>query len=238
MIHQTPTVLDPGIPPSLACSSHHSSPETRHWCLLRRSECRSQSLVTTRASDPGSHNFASRFDFNGLDIFTDRRPIRRLLEFVGGAADDFEFGLEVLGKAVLFTRMEKQSRQLISPGTFQGYRRAFEEAYTKIPSSAQGSTSHHRVIRYRISSLQLLVRSAVDAYLQEEIPGHTKSARKDIYEPEDLVTFMKAASLSTDAPSIDTTPEAPGVTGSWWTSDSPFSSSRTHDSFQICKGAV
>jgi hypothetical protein len=208
----TPTVLVPGIPPvwHVPAITPHLKPDTG-TCYVDQNLDRNpwsplepliRAIITTHPD----------FDFNGLDIVTDRWPIRRLLEFVGGAADDFEFGLEVLGKAVLFTRMEKQSRQLISPGTFQGYRRAFEEAYTKIPSSAQGSTSHHRVIRYRIGSLQLLVRFAVDAYLQEEIPGHIKSASKDIYEPKDLVTFMKATSLSTDAPSIDTTPEAPGVT--------------------------
>lgn len=152
------------------------------------------------------------FDFSGLDIVTDRRPLRHLLGFVSGKAEDFNFGVEVVGNVATFTRMEKRSREVIPPGKFQGYRRAFEESHTRIARSAQGSTSHHRVIRYRLGALQLLVRFAVDAYLPDQASGHKGSPSAHISIQEGLVSILKATSLATDALSIEDTPEAPGLT--------------------------
>lgn len=205
----TPTILVPGIPPvwQIPFVTPQLKPDTgvryvdqnvdrNPWSPL-------EPLVrAVTATYPD-------FKFNELDVVTDRRPVRHLLEFVAGTAEGFQFAVEVLGGVAFITRMEKQTRETIPPGMFQGYRRAFEECYTKIPRSAQGSTSHHRVVRYRLGGLQLLVRSAVDAYLQKEVAKSLPS-RKNLAQ-DDLVSCMKAASVGTDAPSVQDTPEAPGV---------------------------
>lgn len=152
------------------------------------------------------------FDFDSLDIVTDRRPIRHLLEFVSGKSQDFQFGVEVVRKIAFFTRIEKQTRETIRSGMFQGYRRPFQQWYTKIPLFAQESTSHHRMIRYQLGALKLLVRSTFDAYLLEELPNHNNSEGKDIEDQADLVNFMSSVSRVPKASSIKDTPEAPVLT--------------------------
>ncbi len=81
-----------------------------------------------------------------------------------------------------------------------------------IPRLAKRTTSHHRVIRYRLGGLHLMVRSPVDAHLQEELRDRTISASTVDNGQHDWISYMRAASLGTDAPSIQATPEAPGAT--------------------------
>lgn len=138
------------------------------------------------------------FDFAAIDLVSDRRPIRKLYGFVTGEPDTFEFGVEVVGNTALFVRIEKQTREELPSTTFHGYRQAFEEEYTKLSASAKGSTSHHRVVRYKFGGLVLLVRSAVDAYLQElvKMPNSPKqTGAKDF----DHVKLVKALSLGSQA---------------------------------------
>ncbi len=75
------------------------------------------------------------------------------------------------GNTALFVRIERQTREELPSTIFHGYRQAFEEQYTKLLASAKGSTSHHRIVRYRFGGLDLLVRSGVDAYLRELVTG-------------------------------------------------------------------
>jgi len=154
------------------------------------------------------------FDLGMMDIVTDRRPLRRLFAFVSGDGEDFEFGVESIGTTLLFARMEKQTRDLIPEGRFQGYRQAFEEEYTKLEKSAKGSTSHHRIVHYDFGGLRLLVRSAVDAYIGELAPTLDQETSQHSQQDgdEDLVKFIKVTSLGRAAPSIIETPKAPGLT--------------------------
>jgi hypothetical protein len=177
------------------------------------------------------------FDLKTLDIVADRRPLRHLLKFVGGNADDFEFGAGVLGTSVLFTRMENQSRQVVLAGKVQGYRRAFGEAYTKILRSAEGSTSHHRVIGYRLGSLRLLIRSTIDAYSEDEVAGREQPTSRRPYSQDDPINFMKAASLASDAPSID--PKSTRCEcGLWWGNQRTTVGSGTRRTFRVRKKAI
>lgn len=134
------------------------------------------------------------FDFEDIDIITDRRPLRKLYAFVAGEIDDFQFAVELIGSTVLFIRTETQTRETIPPGEFRGYRRAFEEEYTKLLPSAKGTTSHHRVSRYNFGGLTFLVRSAVDGFIEEK-PKPDEKSGKDNDSDDDLVKYMKAASL-------------------------------------------
>ena len=184
------------------------------------------------------------FAFAEIDVITDRRPLRKLFDFVkanfgsGGVSDasartsalttipeDFQFGVEVVGSTVLFVRKEFATRDHIPPGTFQGYRRAFEEAYTNLKPAAKGSTSHHRVMRYRFAGLRFLVRSSFDAYLENLVPKTTGGgprpdvvndsttwAEKEVPKVEDLVPYLAATSLSAPAPSVKDQPDPPDIT--------------------------
>lgn len=111
------------------------------------------------------------FDFAAVDVVSDRRSLRKLYGFVTGEPEAFEFGVEIVGNTALFVRTERQTREELPSTTFHGYRQAFEEQYTNLSASARGSTSHHRIVRYKFGGLDLLVRSGVDLYLQELMTG-------------------------------------------------------------------
>ena len=104
-----------------------------------------------------------KFDFRDVSIVTDRKPVRCLLGFVLGESLAFRFGITVIGKTALFTRMEKRTRDQPS-WRFIRYRDSFEEHYTRISSSAARTTSHYRVVRYEFAEQNILLRYAVDAY--------------------------------------------------------------------------
>ena len=144
------------------------------------------------------HTGHPKFDFTSINVLTDRRPIRKLYGFVAGDRSSFEFGVTILGSTALFTRMEKESRD--EPNNqIREYRRAFETAYLKIPISAKGSTSHHRVVQYVFGGMNFLVRSAVDAYLPDQVGESEPSSGVGKPGSEELTDFVKAMSL--DEPS-------------------------------------
>lgn len=150
------------------------------------------------------------YPFDMVDLITDRRPIHHLLAFLDKAADDFAFGVEVVRNTVLFVRRERQTRDEPPPNTFQGYRQAFEEAYTHVARSAQGSTSHYRIVQYELGPLRMLVRSAFDAYRPAAEPTTPASEmRRD--GSDDLIDCFKAISLQRPAPSVIDTPDTPGL---------------------------
>ncbi|MCJ1474345.1 hypothetical protein MMC13_003003 [Lambiella insularis] len=146
------------------------------------------------------------FEWSDIDVVTDRRPLRKLFGFVTCEKEDFQFSIEVKDKMVIFIRKELSTRDPIPPGEFRGYRQSFEEAYTKLPMSAKGSTSHNRIFRYSLSGVQMVVRSAADAYIERiGIPSGKKK------EEADLVNILKAATLGKKGPSVTITPTAPGL---------------------------
>ncbi|KAI9833258.1 MAG: hypothetical protein M1826_000171 [Phylliscum demangeonii] len=151
------------------------------------------------------------FDFKAMDLITDRTPLRKLYDFVMGTAEAFRFGAETIDRTVLFVRMERETRVGTTKniGVGESYRRGFEERYTRFHKHAAGSTTHHRIMRYRYGGLRLLVRSAVDGYLEEETTGGGRKDEQD-YE-RDFVGIMRARSLSHPAPSVAKTPVRPGV---------------------------
>lgn len=135
------------------------------------------------------------FDFAAVDLISDRRPLRKLYGFVTGESEAFEFSVEIVGNTALFIRIEKQTREELPSTAFHGYRQAFEEQYTKLSASAKGSTSHHRIVGYKFGGFALLVRSAVDAYLQELVERSNFPEETGARDPLDHVNFVKALSL-------------------------------------------
>ncbi|CAF9905872.1 hypothetical protein IMSHALPRED_003999 [Imshaugia aleurites] len=144
------------------------------------------------------HTGHPKFDFTSINVLTDRRPIRKLYGLVAGDRSSFEFGVTILGSTALFTRMEKESRD--EPNNqIREYRRAFETAYLKIPVSAKGSTSHHRVVQYVFRGMNFLVRSAVDAYLPDQVSEPEPASGVGKTGSEELTDFVKAMSLDEPA---------------------------------------
>lgn len=106
--------------------------------------------------------------------------------------------------------MDQRTREEIPEGKFCGFRNSFEEAYTKLPASAKGSTSHHRIACYSFDGLKFLVRFAVDAYVKSNIPGHDKSKCDVDSDLGDVIENVKAISLG-KARTIEDRPLVGGV---------------------------
>lgn len=135
------------------------------------------------------------FDFAAVDVVSVRRPLRKLYGFVTGEPEAFEFGVEIVGHTALFIRIEKQTREELPSTTFHGYRQTFEEQYTKLSAHAKGSNSHYRIVRYTFGGLDLLVRSGVDAYLQELVKGSNSLEKTDAGDFLNPANFVKTLSL-------------------------------------------
>ena len=210
----TPTILVPGIPPvwSVPKNTPRLLPDVGKriryidenadrypWSPL---EPLVQAVAATHPD----------FDFDGLDIVTDRRPIRQVLEWARGKSKGFQSGVEVVRNTAFFKRTEKHTRETIRSGMFRGYRRAFEQSYFKIPLYAQDSTAHYGMIRYRLGTLKALLCSTFDGYSPEEVSGHDTLASRGTRGQADMANFRSSISHLSRAPSIKDTPEAPSLT--------------------------
>lgn len=131
------------------------------------------------------------FNFTEIDVVTDRRPLHRLFGFVTGELKSFKFGINRHGKTALFTRIEENTRD----NEPQGYREGLERTHLKIDSVGKGSTSHHRIVCYNFGGMTLLLRFAVDAYLENLV------SKVETRNADELVGYLKAMMLDEAPPS-------------------------------------
>ncbi|KAM0162067.1 hypothetical protein ACHAQE_003485 [Botrytis cinerea] len=132
------------------------------------------------------------FDIRSIDVVTDRNNIRKLLSFIDPRSsrnqlEDFTINVEVTKNTALFCREEEKTMEYIGPHQFRGFGHEFEKAYTV--TKIRGSTGHHRVISYRFSDLNFVVRYETDGYV--DINTKTSLGAQD-----DLSSTLDALSLS------------------------------------------
>ena len=214
----TPTILVPGIPPVYTAPRFppRLSPDTGSRYIDQNGDRNPGSPLESLVV--AVHAIDERFDFNSVDIITDRRPLRKLFGFVNGEHGKPQFGLgssfnfcvEIIGGSAIFTRIEDETREynpsisgddskICSPG----YRKEYDSIYTKMASCGEGSTSHHRILKYNFGGLKILVRNAVDAYLADEARklGNPEDGNEEA--EEDLVAYLEALSLDRAAPTTN-----------------------------------
>ena len=182
-----PTILVPGIPPVWSPPSDVPAlnPDTGTRYIDQNKDRMPDSPFEPLICAIQAHR--PDFDFSAVDIITDRRSLKQLYGSISGDTQVFEFGIVVIGNSTVFTRAQPESRETIPPNKFVGYRQSFEEAYTKIHSVARGSTSHHRLVTYKIGGLQFLVRSGTDAYRPSAI-GEIRTAPPNSQSGEEEFT--------------------------------------------------
>ncbi|KAL8815867.1 MAG: hypothetical protein Q9223_005041 [Gallowayella weberi] len=135
------------------------------------------------------------FQFDTIDIVSDRSPLRKLYAFAAHDPElkDFRFGISVFGrdekKMVVFHRMEKMTREEHEEGGFHGYRAGFEAQYLRTPATIKGG-SHYQILEYEFGGLKFLVRSGVDGSLPN-VSAEPKDA-----ETEDPNTWKFAIALN------------------------------------------
>lgn len=132
----------------------------------------------------------------GIDLVTDRRNLRLLLDFVGGRAGEFRIDVEVVRNTVLFSRWSKSPVSYIPSGSFGGYGHEFERAFTRFPNSCKGSISHNRVITYTLGGVKIIMRFEVDAYKEGALP-QSAGASHGAYTGPSNATMARANAVPT-----------------------------------------
>lgn len=149
------------------------------------------------------------FDIRSIDVVTDRNNIRKLLSFVDPGSnrhglEKFTINIEVTKNTAIFCREEPATHEFLGPRDFRGFGHEFEKVYTTCQIS--GSTGHHRIISYRFSDLNFIVRYETDGYVETGSRIASSSNSKE-QESDILSSMLEPLSLSpTTSPPKNTTP--------------------------------
>ncbi|CAE6423491.1 unnamed protein product [Rhizoctonia solani] len=192
---QTPTIAIPGQPriwqdPSLPLQL---SPDRGYTFIDQNAwRCRASPLEPIFRSIEVTQQLIGNTSFSlseqQVDIVTDRNNLRKLSAMVRsmrfnanpGPSKNREFRIDAQlapnGRTLLLTRYSNKPRQMINQSN-TGYGANFERATTaspapiSIPNQAQAGsknfspTSYHRIAKYSLAALNLIVRYEVDAAL-------------------------------------------------------------------------
>ncbi|MCJ1405901.1 hypothetical protein MMC11_009132 [Xylographa trunciseda] len=147
------------------------------------------------------------FDIRSTDVVTDRNNIRKLLSFIDPSSnrnglEAFTINIEVTKNTAIFSRDETKTTEFIGPQEFRGFGHEFEKAYTIAQIS--GSTGHHRIISYRFSDLNIIVRHETDGYVDTDTS--TSSPKATNHTQDSLSSILGALSLSSANSSPGITP--------------------------------
>ncbi|KAH0541836.1 hypothetical protein FGG08_003719 [Glutinoglossum americanum] len=105
------------------------------------------------------------YNLSDIDLITDRRNLRLLLDFVSGNQKEFRIEVEVVGSTVLFSTWTERAKDYVKG--FVGYGREFERAWTRTPAGLEGSMMHNRVVGYSLGGLKVVMRFEVDGCMEE-----------------------------------------------------------------------
>ncbi|KAK2871627.1 hypothetical protein FQN49_002999 [Arthroderma sp. PD_2] len=114
------------------------------------------------------------FNMKGVDLVTDRRNLRHLLNFVCGKKTALRIGVEAIQSTVLFSCWTQNCLDHIEG--FGGYGHEFEKVSTKKPHGMEDSVTHSRIIRYSLGGVNMILRFEVDACTASEEDLHEKMA--------------------------------------------------------------
>jgi hypothetical protein len=132
---------------------------------------------------------------NDVDIIVNRNSLRKLLDFAAGKRQDaFCMGLHMVKDTLVISRKEMNARQMVRGMPNAGYGHNFEKAFTRADDGAGNSSSHHRVIRYHLGSLDCVVRFEVDAYYEDP------EGDRDL--ADDITSAMKKLAVEEKPPSL------------------------------------
>ncbi|KAF8194433.1 hypothetical protein K438DRAFT_1919159 [Mycena galopus ATCC 62051] len=196
----SPTIMVPGSPPEWQNkATPYQVPADTGMFFVDQNGFRMPSAVLfpiimavdkmQEASDsPGA------FDWCGekIDFVTDRNGLRKLLRWVDGtgAAKNFRIDTQLAGNTVLLNRWEAQTRVNYSGYTY-GFN--FEKASTDPALGCEKSTGHHRIVKYDLNGLKMVVRFEVDACIP---PSAKASGGRKIESIDDLADKLGGINLA------------------------------------------
>ncbi|GLA74006.1 hypothetical protein AtubIFM55763_004944 [Aspergillus tubingensis] len=111
----------------------------------------------------------SIYDLNRTDIVTCSATLRDLFDFVRGLTSEIRFIMERIGKTVVFVRREVPAPVWLPESDIQyKYEAEFTKRYTKWEDIAAEYKAHQRIVRYNFAGINIVVRSASDAYIPNQ----------------------------------------------------------------------
>jgi hypothetical protein len=93
---------------------------------------------------------------------------------------------------IIFCSDEVKAQEYIEPQEFRGFGHEFEKAYTIAQISS--STGHYRIISYRFSDLNFIVRHETDGYVDASTRASSSKAKN--YTQDGVSSMLGALSLS------------------------------------------
>lgn len=131
---------------------------------------------------------------NDADLIVNRNSLRKLLDFSAGRRQDpFRIDLHMVKETLFVSRREPSARLMIRGSTNAGYGHSFETVFTEPQAGLDHSSSHHRVIRYKMGSLDCVVRFEVDACYEER--KNFESSPGDVDDVEDVLTSLTSLAI-------------------------------------------
>ncbi|KAG6909281.1 hypothetical protein DXG01_001225 [Tephrocybe rancida] len=135
------------------------------------------------------------FDWAAINFVTDRNNLRKLLRWINGTGDNFRIDIQLAGKTILFNRWEDRYQEQMSGRTF-GFN--FETASTRSAPGCESSTGHHRIVRYDLNGLKLVVRFEVDAcIISAASPTASPSSTSTSGGLDDIIGALSGVKLDT-----------------------------------------
>ncbi|KAJ7162824.1 hypothetical protein C8R46DRAFT_1101622 [Mycena filopes] len=119
-----------------------------------------------------------------IDFVTDRNGLRKLMRWIDSAnadteAKEFRIDTQLAGTTVLLNRWEKKTRE-----NFSGFSFGCEE-----------STGHHRIVKYDLNGLKMVVRFEVDACIPTAAQSSVGST--SVASIDDIVDSLAGINITT-----------------------------------------
>jgi hypothetical protein len=131
---------------------------------------------------------------NDTDVVVNRNSLRKLLDFSAGRRQDqFRMDLHMINDTLFVSRREQNARLMIHGAANSGYGHSFETIFTEPQAGLNQSSSHHRIIRYKIGCLDCVVRFEVDACYEDG--GAQCSTPGDVEDVERVVTSLTSLAI-------------------------------------------
>lgn len=136
---------------------------------------------------------------NDIDIIANRNSLRKLLDLAAGRRQDpFRMGLCMVKNTLFISRNEKRARMMIHGVANSGYGHNLETTFTRPENGLDLSSSHHRVIQYKLGHLNCVVRFEVDAWYENPDRPVTPAA----HDPLDDIAATLSRLAVADPPAM------------------------------------
>ncbi|EAS30265.3 uncharacterized protein CIMG_05744 [Coccidioides immitis RS] len=164
---QEPTILTPGAPPIWTpIRGHHQLKRDKGQYFRDQNSARWPKHPLEPAIR-AVFDLNPRFNPEDIDIVTCAGTIGNIYKFASSLAWTFKFDMQKVGNTIFMVRKERKPDEIFE--NLLGYGHTFPEVNTSWDRSVKGSVSHQRIIRYKFSGLNLLVRYEADGYFPDKV---------------------------------------------------------------------